>query len=532
MKLAAGLKNFHREESGQVTILMAAALICLLALGGFAVDVGRAYYTERQLQASADAAALAGAAQLPNSTAVPMAVKYSSVAGDSNARTSLQGTTMVPGYPLVECLNTLKTQGLLCSAPANGNAVEVKEELTIPMYFLTVIGKQTLTLSVTSTATSHGSQPTPYNVAIILDTTLSMLAYDQNCGNTQMQCALNGATVFLQTLSPCAADTTCTITNGQSAGSVDRVALFVFPTVTQSTMATNTNCTVPITSSSTYTGEGSNATNPPAWQTGNQSWGTWHYPNNLGFYYSMPPETAWGGNPTAQIYDDPSATATSYVPGNGGTYQVTSFLSDYRFSDNSPSLNANSQIVRAVGGASNCNGVAPPNFDGVYGTWYPGVLYAAQAALLAEQANNPGSSNVIIILGDGDNTAHQYNGNNPMIANSNGSGYYPSYVGSCGQSVAAAKAIAAAGTEIYTVAYGANLTGCQYDQNAGQYPNISPCGTMTQMASSTDHFFSDYNVSGANSGCYSAQSANDLNSIFAAIAAALSHGRLIPDNET
>ncbi len=53
-------------EDGQTIVLTVIALVALLALAAFAIDVGYAYYAHRSLQASADAAALAGAQKLPD----------------------------------------------------------------------------------------------------------------------------------------------------------------------------------------------------------------------------------------------------------------------------------------------------------------------------------------------------------------------------------------------------------------------------------------------------------------------------------
>ena len=47
---------------------MALALVALLGIAAFAIDVGYAYYAKRQLQSATDAAALAGAQDLPNGT--------------------------------------------------------------------------------------------------------------------------------------------------------------------------------------------------------------------------------------------------------------------------------------------------------------------------------------------------------------------------------------------------------------------------------------------------------------------------------
>ena len=164
-------------------------------------------------------------------------------------------------------------------------------------------------------------------------------------------------------------------------------------------------------------------------------------------------------------YSFPSAGASPTFPRNRTchlphdpwhrTYQITNFLSDYRTSNSATSLNSNSALVQAAGGVIGCGSMTAPNYDGVYGTYYAGAIYAAQSALVAEKAANPGSENVIIILSDGDATAPQNNGNNTVMGSpATGNGQYPSWVGECGQAVVAAKYATSQGTLVYSVAYG------------------------------------------------------------------------------
>jgi len=230
--------------------------------------------------------------------------------------------------------------------------------------------------------------------------------------------------------------------------------------------------------------------------------------------------------------------------------------------------------VKAAGGDSGCGGIAPSNYDGNYGTYYAGAIYAAQAALLSEQTLNQGSMNAIIILGDGNSDAPNSSGSpdsaSPSMSSTtaqitetysatapgnqasgsytyptatyplaNDSGTYPSWVGECGQAVAAASyASTYSGnkTEVFTVAYGSstqsNRNNCNTDVNDGlTYSNISPCTTMKDMASEPDYFFSDYSVNGGDTGCQAPSGNNgSLNGIFETILAKLSGVRLIPDN--
>jgi hypothetical protein len=385
---------------------------------------------------------------------------------------------------------------------------------------------------VSATAASRGGAPSPYNVAVIIDTTLSMAYPDDDCGNTQIMCALNGVQVLLQSLSPCAASLpSCTISNGVAASSVDRVALFAFPNVSTSTAILDTNCTTPV----------------PAPTSQNRYWSMVQDGLTINFVMPMSPSgstpvTPWSELPQAMAYSFPAAGASSYVPAQSNyatypmttgtaTYQITNFLSDYRTSNSTKSLNPNSSLVQAAGGVINCGTMAPPNYDGVFGTYYAGVLYAAQSALVAQKAANPGSANVIILLSDGDATAPKTNGNNTVMGSpATANGQYPSWVGECGQAVVAAKYATSQGTLVYSVAYGSEPTGCTSDQNSGSYPNITPCATMAAMASASQYFYSDYHQSASTSTCVAGQPVTSLSGIFTAIAADLSTARLIPNN--
>ncbi len=65
-----------RSERGQAFALMVIALVALLGTAALAMDVGFAWYAKRQVQASADAAALAGAQQLPDITSATSTANY------------------------------------------------------------------------------------------------------------------------------------------------------------------------------------------------------------------------------------------------------------------------------------------------------------------------------------------------------------------------------------------------------------------------------------------------------------------------
>jgi hypothetical protein len=405
----------------------------------------------------------------------------------------------------------------------------VQQTVNVPTSFAAIFGTPTVPLTAISTAAMSGAATTPYNVAIILDATLSQTSSDDNCGTniTEMQCELNGAQVLLENLLPCASELgTCSITNGQSANPVDQVALFTFPALSATTASIDSNCTTPITS---------------AWAN-KYNFG---YSNTYG-YYSQTPDNPWTGIPTALPYSFPTPGATSYSPGTTSTsptYQVTPFLSDYRVSDTATTLNPNSVLSQALGAVSGCGGMLPPNYDGDIGTYYAGVIYAAQSALIHEQSLYPGSENVMILLSDGDSNSPQSltNVNNvtvypmPTSAGATNKGTYPSWVDECHQATTAAQYAASTastgGTRVYSIAYGSESSGCSTDTGSDR---TTPCATMKGLASNPGYFFSDYEQSGNNNtNCVgTGATTTSLSQIFYDIYTSLTKARLIPNQSS
>ncbi|HWX08940.1 MAG TPA: pilus assembly protein TadG-related protein [Gaiellaceae bacterium] len=135
------------DESGQAMVLVAIALVALLGAAALTVDVGYAYFTQRSLQASADASALAGAQGLPNAvTATSLANQYSGSAGGKNA----QGN--VPG--VVTSVSTKCVAAGVCGSP---NAVVVKETAHLNTFFGRVLGINVFDISARATACSGQS---------------------------------------------------------------------------------------------------------------------------------------------------------------------------------------------------------------------------------------------------------------------------------------------------------------------------------------------------------------------------------------
>jgi hypothetical protein len=459
----------HKYERGQALIFATMAIPLVFGLTGLVFDFAFIYIDQSVLNASTQAATLAGAQAMslpgatPTSTSAAVTA-FSGLKGDGNASSLLKNVSMTSSSPTLSCLTTLQTiMNISCYGPSSSNAISVTQQATVPTYFLRMFGAGSVTITSTATAAMKGASTSPYNVVIIVDTTRSMTDTDSdsNCNNTRISCALAGISVLLKHLSPCPATLlSCgTITGGNVANSVDRVSLMAFPPVTKTTVAYDYNC---------------------------------------------------GGTVTTAAYATPFP-ATS-------TYQIVNFSSDYRTSDTANSLYTSSNIVGAVAKT----GTPCMQAIGGFGTYYAQVIYAAQAYLVAEQSLYPTSQNVMILLSDGDSTANAAD----MPGASLISGVYPSTLQQCHQAITAAHAAATAGTRVYSVAYGSGATGCASDI----LPTITPCQTMQAIASAPGYFFSDYTATGGSSACISdSQPVTNLSQIFQVVAADLTVAKLIPN---
>ena len=121
-----------REERGQVLALFAVVLVGLLGMAAMVLDVGSWYQKKRQLQATADAAALAGAQGLPTSptTAIQLALQY----GDAN------GGGVAPGGIAVS------------SGLSADDTISVQAQTTAPGIFSKVLGINTVNIGADAMA--------------------------------------------------------------------------------------------------------------------------------------------------------------------------------------------------------------------------------------------------------------------------------------------------------------------------------------------------------------------------------------------
>jgi Flp pilus assembly protein TadG len=184
------------DESGQALILGMLAILALLAMAAFVIDVGYAYFGKRALQASVDAAALAAGQDLPDTTkATATALSYSANSGSKNE---------VPG--VLTNVNTTVTSGCRADTPGctSPNKLIITSTADIDTKFAKIFGINTFHVSATATACAPcGGRPA--DVMVVLDRTGSMCQTstgqnDPAC--TDLTNAVNGIKTLLTAFNP------------------------------------------------------------------------------------------------------------------------------------------------------------------------------------------------------------------------------------------------------------------------------------------------------------------------------------------
>ena len=554
MEARSNMKNTHysmirrafREESGQIIMPWVAVLmLSFLGVAGLTLDVGRAYIAHAQLQNAANAAALAAAGEVYNTSttndAYAFATSYSGSSGDRNR--SGVGTVTTTVYE--GCANSLMPTGTSCTSSSPKNAVQVVQSTSVRNYIMPIFwGTRTTNISAAATASMQGASK-PWNIAIILDSTGSMgnPSNSTSCPgySTNYSCALWGIRTFLQDVRPCADTSNCT-----SGTAKVRVALFSFPNVSTATAADYWDC------------NSTKPTNEP---------------------YTLPKSGI--SKYTTLSYSGTTTIPTSTyeaTPVNTDDGDANGFVYDYWSASSSNYLSTSSDLSKEVGGVSGCSSMTNPGGENTY---YAGVIYAAQAALTAENTAN-GYQNALIILSDGQaqagcdkfpgyrssgtgadtvsSTTYGYSTSNNCSGTTNlastTKGLYPDFHNDCQQAITAAQAAQAAGTLVVTVAFGAESNGC-YTGSGGTDGSItatatsgqpalslsdsglSPCVAMKNMASPastlSNNIFPFYvDASSTSNGCTASQntlSGQSIANIFAGMAGTIfTHPKMLANS--
>ncbi len=130
----------HMSDAGQALLLMALSMIVLCGFAGLGIDMGYLRYMKRQMQAAADSAALAGAAEVGYGDVTSAAQADAASNGFTNG---VNGTTITVNNPPT-------------SGPDQGNAVYVEVLLAQeqPTFFMKLLGVNSEMVSTRAVAYS------------------------------------------------------------------------------------------------------------------------------------------------------------------------------------------------------------------------------------------------------------------------------------------------------------------------------------------------------------------------------------------
>ena len=184
------------NERGQAFALMIVALVALLGTAAIVMDVGFAWYAKRQVQASADAAALAGAQELPDvdrGDESRDAVRVAEHARQPEQRQRL-------GHdPLLD-----ERGGNWCGAGKTfqANTIAVTETATTPTWFANVLGFNHFDVKGVATACQPCSSA-PVDIMLVVDRTGSMCSPTGPSGEcTDLDNAKDGVQTLLGIMDP------------------------------------------------------------------------------------------------------------------------------------------------------------------------------------------------------------------------------------------------------------------------------------------------------------------------------------------
>ena len=148
MKLLQNIPILGRlinEDKGQALVSTSVVLVSFLGVTGIAVDAGKGYYAFQMLKASTNAAALAGAAGMPDTT---IATTYANDYGSKSAAYNNNGImNTVTTNPTFECLTSVLDDFYAPCEDATGgstgttyNAIQVTQTAKVPTWIGPLFG--------------------------------------------------------------------------------------------------------------------------------------------------------------------------------------------------------------------------------------------------------------------------------------------------------------------------------------------------------------------------------------------------------
>jgi Flp pilus assembly protein TadG len=214
--ILARLRSGVSDESGQALVFMAVATAMILGFAGLVIDVGQLHYAQSQVQAAADAAAVAGALEISYCGGTSACSTMQTAAQNALVENGLTGSTLLTqcatgsgGGLTLTVNNGPCARGSLSNDPnfGNSNYVEAVVSEPQPSYFMRVLG-------ITSTKITARAEATIGNSPFCVDTLgPSGTTLQSNGGTLTASCGIlvnstgrsalvaNGGTITASTIS-------------------------------------------------------------------------------------------------------------------------------------------------------------------------------------------------------------------------------------------------------------------------------------------------------------------------------------------
>lgn len=143
--------NSRRNQSGQAFVLTVLFMTALVGMAALVIDLGSWFRAQRELQATADAAALAGAQELPTST------------GNANSFAVAYANDNTDGLEAINVTFSTKLE--------TDDTIKVHVTKPAPGFFSKVFGVNSVDLGASATARTGGMQAAKYVAPIVVKDT-------------------------------------------------------------------------------------------------------------------------------------------------------------------------------------------------------------------------------------------------------------------------------------------------------------------------------------------------------------------------
>jgi hypothetical protein len=157
----------HQKERGQILVILALMLVGLIVIIGLVIDMGHMYVKYAHLRQAVDSAALAATSQFRKGYTPQDLIDSAQQFLDLNG---IKETTNIS----IDTCETAPGDLVLCATPKR-KIVRVSVTQDVPMYFLSLIGFDSVPITVTSV-----SEAASVDLILVIDTSESMTFGDLN----------------------------------------------------------------------------------------------------------------------------------------------------------------------------------------------------------------------------------------------------------------------------------------------------------------------------------------------------------------